>query len=199
MRAAARTADGKQTRAIPAIAMGLCEPSRRGWSRRSSTEAAGAARRIVRDNHRAPSASTLRPRAEPPGEHRKIPALQLLGHRVWDSYPAILDACWNARGASDGQIRAHRLDWNQRLGRGQNFAAVAMKPENGATERSRQHRTRYLLRPLRRAGALGIQRPARRCHRLWSAGASRRWSGLANARPTWQSQPLNRVIGWIPV
>jgi len=24
-------------------------------------------------------------------------------------------------------------------------------------------------------------------------------SGLANARPTWQSQPLNRVIGWIPV
>jgi hypothetical protein len=77
-------------------------------------------------------------------------------------------------GCPNGQIRGHRLHWNQRLGRGQNFAAVAMKPKNGSTERSRQRRTRYLLRPLRRAGALGIRRPARRCHRLWSAGASRR-------------------------
>src|ERR1700730_9248872 len=39
----------------------------------------------------------------------------------------------------------------------------------------------------------------RRCHRSWCTGASRRRFALANARPKWQSQPLNRVIGWMPV
>jgi len=36
-----------------------------------------------------------------------------------------------------------------------------------------------------------------RCHRLGCAGASRR--GLAKARPKWQTQPRNLVIGWMSV
>src|ERR1700730_10652834 len=42
-----------------------------------------------------------------------------------------------------------------------------------------------------------VRRATRRCHRLWCAGASRRWFSLANARPKRQYQPRKPVIGWM--
>jgi len=39
-----------------------------------------------------------------------------LSHCVWDTYEAILDACCDAWNALNGQIRGHRLNWNERNG-----------------------------------------------------------------------------------
>ena len=44
-----------------------------------------------------------------------------------------------------------------------------------------------------------VRRATRRRHRLWCAGASRRWSGLANARPKQQPQPRKPIIGRMSV
>ena len=47
--------------------------------------------------------------------------------------------------------------------------------------------------PLVKTGGLAVARI------LWCAGASRRWLGLAKARPKQPSQPRNLVIGWMSV
>jgi hypothetical protein len=50
---------------------------------------------------------------------------------------------------------------------------------------------RYALMPTKSA----FSGATRQGHRLWCAGASRRWFGLASARPKRQSQPGNLVNG----
>jgi hypothetical protein len=47
-----------------------------------------------------------------------------LGRGVWNNCEAIIAACCGALERLYGQIRAHGLNWNQRLGEGQEVKAV---------------------------------------------------------------------------
>jgi transposase len=47
-----------------------------------------------------------------------------LSHCVWDTYEAILDALLRCLERPHGQIRGHRLNWNERMGTGQNLGRL---------------------------------------------------------------------------
>lgn len=50
-----------------------------------------------------------------------------LGRGVWNNCEAIIAACCGALERPYGQIRAHRLNWNQRLGEGQELRRLTLR------------------------------------------------------------------------
>jgi DDE superfamily endonuclease len=54
----------------------------------------------------------------------EYPCGNWLGHCVWDSHEAILDACCGAWNALMAKIRGHHLHRNQRVGTGQNLGRL---------------------------------------------------------------------------
>src|ERR1700731_1760599 len=111
--------------------------------------------------------------------------LRVLRHRavvtVIDALPEInLFEIWLPRiqlvDGADENLSIYGRFWGVwRVSIAENCYEFAQKP-----------RERYVLMPTKSALS---GRATRRCHRLWCAGASRRWFGLANARPKRQSQP----------